>query len=294
MTPQLSCDQARGAKGTADLEDSFLCLRGAFQLLETALPRDHLRIEHIHGHNGEPFNDFTDHVAKMEARSSFFHTRPSLDMHIWRPLLPHLWLLFGQQVGAPPFHGDHFAVPAPQLPPESDPAPALQSSGHSRPQQVELQLSFCTANVLSMYTRPDGYSGKVGYLTAQFQDLALLFAGIQEARTPAGQCRSDQTLRLCSGVDHGQGGVELWVNLKQPYGYVRGRTTTVDCASCTSSSCGPATAASPSSCSLLGSPPIGGTCSTQRSPRFRTPSLVESNDNFVASVGRRKSTICDD
>ena len=220
---QLSCDQARGAKGPADLEDSFLCLRGAFQLLETALPRDHLRIEHIHGHNGEPFNDFTDHVAKMEARSSFFHTRPLLDMHIWRPLLPHLWLLFGQQVGAPPFHGDHFAVPAPQLPPENDPAPASQPSGQSRPQQVELQLSFCTANVLSMYTRPDGYSGKVGYLTAQFQDLALLFAGIQEARTPAGQCRSDQTLRLCSGVDHGQGGVELWVNLKQPYGYVRGR-----------------------------------------------------------------------
>ena len=113
-------------------------------------------------------------------------------MHTWRPLLPHLWLLFGQHVGAPPFHVDHFAVPAPQLPPETDPAPARQLPGKQRHLQVELHLSFCTANVLSMYTRPDGYSGKVGYLTAPFQDHALLFAGIQEARTPAGQCRSDQ------------------------------------------------------------------------------------------------------
>ena len=216
---QLTCDQASGRKGAATLETSFLCLRGAFQLLETALPRDHLQLEHIYGHCGEPFNDFTDLMAKQEAQSSFFLPRPEIDMKDWRGKLPHLWLLFAQQYGGPALHDGFLHAPVPQLPDLCAHANVAEVRAPSSMRPIKFQLSLCTAIVLSMYNRPEGYAGKVGYLVEQFQSHGLLIGGIQEARTPEGTCRCQNTLRFCSGASRGQGGVELWVNLQQPYGH---------------------------------------------------------------------------
>ena len=217
---QLTCDQASGQKGTKILDASFLCLRGAYQLLETALPRDHIMLEHIYGHCGEPFNDFTDLIAKKEAQNSFFLPRPKIDMHDWKHKLPHLWLLFAQPLGGPQLHDGFFHAPVPSLPAQqkSDDQDVMTRSPSLR--HIKIHLSLCTANVLSMYNHPEGYSGKVGYLAEQFQSHGLLLGGIQEARTPEGVCRCQKVLRFCSGAVRGQGGVELWVNLQQPYGYV--------------------------------------------------------------------------
>ena len=223
---QLTCDQASGFKGATHLDDSFLCLRGAHQLLDTALPRGHLKLEHIYGHCGEPFNDFTDLMAKQEAFSSFYLPRLKIDMTSWRTKLPHLWLLFAQHLGGPQFHDGYFHTPVPSLPNSSTSSSNLSSASVHGMTHVKIQLSFCTANVLSMYNRPEGYAGKVGYLAEQFQAHCLLFGGIQEARTPEGSCKCQYILRLCSGVSQGQGGVELWINLHQPYGY-DGRTPLV-------------------------------------------------------------------
>eukprot|EP00435_Cladocopium_sp_Y103_P053323 s964_g17.t1 len=212
---QLSCNQAVGRIGTDHLEDTFLCLRGAYQLLETALPDTHVDVEHIYGHSGEPFNDF-----KAEAHKSFFLPRPPLNMTLWRDKIPHLWMIFGEDFGCPPFLHDHFDAAPPDLPPlsrkTSREAPAPTPA---KKHIIQLHPSFCTANVLSMYSRPDGFAGKLGYLIEQFQAHALLFGGIQEARTPSGSCQHRQTLRFCSGAVRGQGGVELWINTQQPYGY---------------------------------------------------------------------------
>jgi ribonuclease HI len=223
---QLTCDQASGFKGATHLDDSFLCLRGAHQLLDTALPRGHLKLEHIYGHCGEPFNDFTDLMAKQEAFSSFYLPRLKIDMTSWRTKLPHLWLLFAQHLGGPQFHDGYFHTPVPSLPNSSTSSSNLSPASVHGMTHVKIQLSFCTANVLSMYNRPEGYAGKVGYLAEQFQAHCLLFGGIQEARTPEGSCKCQYILRLCSGVSQGQGGVELWINLHQPYGY-DGRTPLV-------------------------------------------------------------------
>ena len=145
---QLTCDQASGRKGATTLDASFLCLRGAFQLLDTAMPRGHLKLEHIYGHSGEPFNDFTDLMAKQEAQSSFFLPRPEIDMKDWRTKLPHLWLLFAQHLGGPRLFDGFLHAPVPQLPvlhsqatPSEDPRP--QQLRH-----IKIQLSLCTANVL--------------------------------------------------------------------------------------------------------------------------------------------------
>ena len=226
---QLTCRQARGEVGAAQVSESFQCLRGAYQLLETALPQDHFRVEHISGHSGEPFNDFTDLAAKHEALHSFYLPRLGLDMRKWRPILPHLWMIFGEQWGGPSFCGTGFNICAPALPPAQVRDPDVGTSDGILPQEVthgaEIQLCpcFCTANVLSLYTSPHGHAGKLGYLIEQFQAHALLFMGLQESRTPTGQISSHGVLRLCSGAHKGQGGTELWVNLAQSYGYARGK-----------------------------------------------------------------------
>jgi len=216
---QLTCDQASGSKGATILDDSFLCLRGAYQLLDTALPRGHLELEHIYGHCGEPFNDFTDLMAKQEALSSFYLPRLKIDMTSWRTKLPHLWLLFAQHLGGPQHYDGYLHTPVPNLPNPETASPSMNPTRTQGMIHIKIQLSLCTANVLSMYNRPEGYAGKVGYLVEQFQAHCLLFGGIQEARTPEGSCRCQNTLRLCSGASQGQGGVELWINLIQPYGY---------------------------------------------------------------------------
>eukprot|EP00435_Cladocopium_sp_Y103_P028905 s2399_g7.t1 len=217
----LSCQQSTGSIGTAEVDDTFLCLRGAYQLLATALPTGHVAVEHIHGHTNEPSNDFTDFAAKRESLSSFYLPRFKLDMAMWRKQLPHLWLIYGAHLGCPRFLGDGFDISAPSLP-ELD-MPLSEKEPPSPTEDLDMAnitVSFCTANVLSMYTALDGFPGKLGYLVEQFQAHALLFGGIQEARTPQGSCRCQQVQRFCTGAHRGSGGVELWLNLQQPYGFV--------------------------------------------------------------------------
>eukprot|EP00435_Cladocopium_sp_Y103_P061146 s257_g22.t1 len=84
---------------------------------------------------------------------------------------------------------------------------------------VQIKLSLCTANVLSMYFSPEGHAGKLSYLVEQFCAHGLVLGGLQETRTPMGTSRSGDVLRFCSGAVKGQGGVELWVNLRQPFGW---------------------------------------------------------------------------
>ena len=84
---------------------------------------------------------------------------------------------------------------------------------------ARIALSLCTDNVLFLYRAPDGHAGRLGYIAEQFLAHALLLGGLQETRTPQGSCTCGKILRLCSGAEGGQGGVELWVNLQQPYGH---------------------------------------------------------------------------
>ena len=53
------------------------------------------------------------------------------------------------------------------------------------------------------------------------QQYGLNLLGLQEARTPAGMSQVDGILRLSSGADGSQYGVELWINLNQPIGHVQ-------------------------------------------------------------------------
>ena len=58
---------------------------------------------------------------------------------------------------------------------------------------------------------------------AQFQAHGLNFLGLQETRTDTASWCQNQVRRLAGGRLNGQLGVEIWVNLDQPYAHKAGR-----------------------------------------------------------------------
>ena len=69
--------QADGSMGCADRDFSFGVFGGIFQALETALPGGALRIEHLHGHCGEPYNEMVDWLARTEREKNFLLRSPT-------------------------------------------------------------------------------------------------------------------------------------------------------------------------------------------------------------------------
>ena len=96
----------------------YQLLRGSYQLLETALPSGGIQLDHVFAHAGDPFNELCDSLAKQEARASFYLPWPDIRLPNWRTLLPYLWILFGQEEGAPHFQGTGFCVTPSALPAE--------------------------------------------------------------------------------------------------------------------------------------------------------------------------------
>ncbi|CAL1166889.1 unnamed protein product, partial [Cladocopium goreaui] len=219
----LCCGQAQGIIGCADLDLSFMLFRGVFQALEEALPDGHLLVEHVHGHNGDPLNEVTDALAKLEGTKSFFLPRQPVDLCKWKSVIPHLWLLFAEHHGGPKFCGNGFDVARPSLPPlqSTDDAGGNGLGTHTW-QRAAWKLSLASANVTTLGSGEGGYQGKIDFLRAQFVAFNLHMLGIQEARSQEGTTTVGNVLRLCSGSAGGHLGVELWCNLNQPVCFVKG------------------------------------------------------------------------
>ena len=220
---QLSCEQAHGTVGCAELDLSFLLFSGIFQALEASLPFGHLQIEHVHGHNGDALNEIADSLAKIEGTKSFHLPRQPIDLRQWKDVIPHLWLLFAEHHGGPQFCGHGFDIECPSLPPaqplggaDEQPSTPLTWS------RASWTLSIASANVTTLGLGNGGYQGKLDFLRAQFVAFHLHLLGVQEARSQEGTTLAGNVLRLCSGSAGGHLGVELWCNLNQPICYVKG------------------------------------------------------------------------
>eukprot|EP00435_Cladocopium_sp_Y103_P048910 s1337_g14.t1 len=213
---ELTCHQMTGVVGTQDVDISFSILRGLYQALSASMPSSHLLVEHVYGHNGDVWNELVDTIAKQEAQQSHFLPRQPIDFRTWTPVVPFLWLLFGEKFGGPKFCGEGFDIAAPDLP--SSPACHPPASSES-PGFVTgwIRMSLATANVATLGVGPQGFPGKLAFLQAQFGSFRLNFLGVQEARTAEGHILHDSILRLCSGACDSMLGVELWCNLAQPF-----------------------------------------------------------------------------
>ena len=217
----MTIGQADGAIGPAVCDQSFQTLRGCYQILKAALGDD-VQLDHVFGHMNDPWNEMTDALAKHEAKSSFFLPRPNFDMPKLLPKIPFLWMIFSQGHGVPPFVGRGFDIHAPELPVEE--TPINIESACSVPVSVKTvlyKLSVATANVQSLGAADQGFAGKLDYLRTQFVDQHLNFVGIQEARSSEGVSTKQGVLRLCSGHAQGKWGLELWVNLHQPFAHIK-------------------------------------------------------------------------
>ena len=209
--------QAQGLFGTHHMDLSHRCLRGAYQLLSALLPDDGLCVHHVRSHTNEPWNDLADHLAKQEAKKSFYLKRPNLDIKLWWDDLPYLWTLFDDRAGLPQLTQSGHCPRPPQLP---DLEPHFSADVPQCHQEVHYALSLASLNVQSLYKGPDGHGGKVHYLRKQMLDQHLLFLGLQETRSETGSSKADSVLRLAGGSKGHLYGVELWVNLRQPFAYV--------------------------------------------------------------------------
>eukprot|EP00435_Cladocopium_sp_Y103_P028988 s2688_g7.t1 len=127
-------------------------------------------------------------------------------------------MLLSDRDGTPAVCAHGLNAPPPQLP-DVEGASACSMWSTPRPQFMRFHISFCTANVNSLCAGGDGYEGRLQYLRSQIKTLGLNFVGIQEARTAEFCSCVDHVLRLAGGCHQRRYGVELWVNLSQPYAF---------------------------------------------------------------------------
>lgn len=214
--------QAAGTTGIGSVSAPFCHLRAAFQALEAILPGDHLRVAHTRSHAGEPYNELVDHFAKLEGRNSQYLPRQQINMQTFGRTLSFLWMILAQDRDLPGLCAGGLAIDPPSLPDDAAVAiPAVPQTNKTT--RIDLALSMATANVRTFYKGTEGTPGKLHYVREQFKHLHLHFLGLQETRTAACSSTVDSVLRLASGDHQGHQGVELWVNLQQPYGWQNGR-----------------------------------------------------------------------
>ena len=166
------------------------------------------------------YNELVDHFAKLEGRDSQYLPRQQINMPTFGRILRVLWMVLAQDGDLPRSCDGGLAIPPPQLPED---ASHTVSTAEQHTVRTDVALSFATANVRTFYKGADGTPGKLHYVREQFKHLHLHFLGLQETRTTACSTTTASVLRLASGDYHGHQGVELWVNLNQPYGWQSGR-----------------------------------------------------------------------
>ena len=223
---RVALGQAEGTTGTACLDESFVFLRSSFQAIEAALGPHGVLYAHVPGHSGEVWNELCDWLAKRERQRSFYCRRPTLNMDRWRKAIAHLWLVLRSHPDLPAFCGSGLHAPAPSLPSPEGPGFAdAKISEEAQPHWtcMKFTLSACTANVQSLSAPPQGHGGKLDFLRQQFIELGFNFLGIQESKTDEFCSCVDNVYRLSAGQHNHQQGVELWVHLQQPYGYINGK-----------------------------------------------------------------------
>eukprot|EP00435_Cladocopium_sp_Y103_P031951 s274_g8.t1 len=210
-------EQAMGFVGSSDFAGPFAPLRATFQALHAGLGSS-LQLSHVRSHQAEPWNDFVDYLAKLQAEKPQWLAQQDVDFRKFGALLPYMWMLFDNDAGLPHFDAKGFYIPPPALPSEHPPACHLGDDLSALPSSMgEFSLSLLTLNVGSLYRGPQGHAGKVAFLRAQMKAHHLNIMGLQETRSDSGASFSDGVYRLASGSANGQLGTELWVNLDQPF-----------------------------------------------------------------------------
>ena len=207
-------DQAAGRCGSTIKDMPYYNLRAVFQALHAGLPGQGLQVEHVRSHTGDPFNELVDWIAKREPHESQYLPRQAVNMCTFQSILRHLWIATAQTPDVPMLTTTGYSVPPIALPPDQ-PVSTVMPKKTCKP--MTFNISLGTANVRTFYRGEEGYPGKLQYVREQFQAHGLHFLGLQESRCDQGTSLQNHIYRIASGHHGGHLGVELWVNLDQPY-----------------------------------------------------------------------------
>ena len=234
------------AQGTSKTRQHPICkaMAALHLCIRIAMPFSP-QYSYVPGHCGTARNELADALARLGANgptcvcpisltvSSWFDQ--DLDGFAWAPHFfmcrerPHCMPLFsGNEIRwdptVPAFRDDPVKALQPFLP--SQVFQAARPAG----KVVTLQIKLVSFNALSIvdatFAPEPGHkhglyaaTGRTALLAGCLQDRQVLFAGIQEARTPEGSVVSNGFLRLSTGPDLcGNLGIEIWVNLNLPLG----------------------------------------------------------------------------
>lgn len=221
-----------GLVGAQKLPEAIGCdagkARAMYQLAKALVPQ--LQYRHVKAHSGQIDNEVVDSVAKAIASQGWspFCGIPDFLAGLSLPLWDWAWLLIETDVNDNP----EFPALA-DLVNKTAYGPALTIGGKVFDQfdevarnhpLCEVDLKFATANVRSLKEHDTSFAGKASILAEQFGLEGLEVVGLQETRARNSTVSlSNRYVRLISASDHGQGGVELWLNqdgalAKTPFG----------------------------------------------------------------------------
>ena len=217
-----------GASGSqkiaAGLEELGALVRHLFCISQAALP--HLEYRHIKAHCGQVDNELVDSLARAIASQEWSPHVGVPDIQRWSrvPLLDWAWLLIENFQAEPSSlpclddlaSGRSFpAVPQPAI----DPFEAPSEISQDKALATVVNLKFGSANVRTLKEgcSEGGLSDKIELLSAQMRAKNYDVLAVQESRARVDRTTSFGSItRLVSAADHGQGGVELWVNADGP------------------------------------------------------------------------------
>ena len=217
-----------GASGSqkiaAGLAELGTLVRHLFCIAQAALP--HLEYRHIKAHCGQLDNELVDSLAKAIAKQSWSAHVGVPDVHRWLniPLLEWAWLLVENFQDGPsslPFLDDlACSISFPSVPqPHIDPFAASPEVHEDFASSVPVRLKLGSANVRTLKegNNEGGLSDKIELLGAQLRERDYDILAVQESRARVDRTASFNGItRLVSAADHGQGGVELWINSEGP------------------------------------------------------------------------------
>eukprot|EP00438_Fugacium_kawagutii_P032106 Skav212430 [mRNA] locus=scaffold1479:62722:91309:+ [translate_table: standard] len=204
-------NQAEGLMGAQTNPTVYKSLRGVFQTLEHALGPDALQLHHVYSHQGDVLNEFADWIAGLERERSLHCPRQQIDMRTWKLALPHVWMFTHRHPDMPKLYADGLHVPAPDLPALSSQQIVRIAETAKQETQWTIHLRCASANVNSLYTGPTGHAGKIQFLKAQMLSHELVLLGLQETRSAEAFSTANGIIRIASGSERGNYGVELWI-----------------------------------------------------------------------------------
>ena len=210
--------------------------RAVVYWLQTILPHANLTWEHIHSHEGHPWNEAADTIASLTASgrltsSNIEDWESQMNTPLWATSIQWIWTLEDPQF-LPLLerrHGElQLCIPLPSNSSTNDLIHPFQYIAPERADgpQHRIDCKIASANVLTLFPDKQGEpwtgsftSARIKTLLTMFRDQSYLIVGIQESRMKFDGYRDLDEWHLLSGsaTEQGHGGTQLWIRKRWPH-----------------------------------------------------------------------------